>query len=149
MLLDPARVDPTPWRNGAGSTRELSVAREDTGETRWRISLADLVRDAPFSGFPGMDRLLTALGPLRLTIDGTPVDLTTGEQVRFPGEAAVAVSLDRPTRALNVMTRRGSCVAGVVLRRSAHGLPPAFSAAPHVTVLLGDLLADVTFASPT
>ncbi|NKQ57674.1 HutD family protein [Amycolatopsis sp. K13G38] len=115
-MLDPARVTPVPWRNGAGSTRELATTSDPRGHILWRVSLAELVHDAPFATFPGMERLFTALGRLRLTIDGTPVELSPGEQIRFAGEAPVTVSPARPTRALNVMTRRGSFRAQVVLR---------------------------------
>lgn len=137
--LDPSRVLPTPWRNGAGATRELASAADDGGTTLWRISLADLDRDAPFSLFPGMDRLLVALGDLRLDVDGDAVRLDAGGQARFPGEARVSVALDRPTRALNVMTRRGVWRADVVRRPAAH--PSTLDA--HATVPLGELAADV------
>jgi environmental stress-induced protein Ves len=138
-MLDPGQVAPIPWSNGAGSTRELATASDAEGRTLWRISVADLDHDAPFSTFSGMDRLFTALGRVRLTIDGIPIDLDPGEQVRFPGEAAVTVSLTRPARALNVMTRRGSCSAEVILR-AVHA--PAASTAV-ATVDLGERVADV------
>src|SRR5690242_18489383 len=133
-MLDPNQVAPIPWANGAGTTRELASASDPDGHILWRISLADLDRDAPFSTFRGLDRLLTALGRVRLTIDGIPIDLAAGEQVRFPGEAVVDVSLARPTRALNVMTRRGACTAVVTLR--AVDAPAAGT--PVATVDLGD-----------
>ncbi|MGV9297458.1 HutD/Ves family protein [Amycolatopsis sp. NPDC003676] len=113
-MLNPFEVTPVPWRNGAGTTREL--AADPSGETLWRISVADLLEDAPFSAFPDIDRLFTALGPLRLTINGTTTDLGRGDQIRFAGEDTVTVSLDQPTQALNVMTRRGRYRAEVVLR---------------------------------
>jgi environmental stress-induced protein Ves len=138
-MLDPSTVAPIPWSNGAGTTRELASASDAEGLTLWRISLADLDQDAPFSTFVGMDRLFTALGRVRLTIDGTPIDLDPGDQVRFPGEATVTVSLPRPTRALNVMTRRDACSASVILR--AAGAPAARNAV--ATVDLGEQVADV------
>ncbi|ATY13729.1 hypothetical protein CU254_27325 [Amycolatopsis sp. AA4] len=118
-MLIPSEITPVPWRNGAGTTRELAADTDPAGETRWRISVADLLEDAPFSAFPGIDRLFTALGPLRLTINGTVKDLDRGDQIRFAGEDTVSVTLDQPTRALNVMTRRGLYRAEVVLRSPA------------------------------
>jgi environmental stress-induced protein Ves len=138
-MLDPSQVAPVPWPNGAGTTRELASASDSEGQTLWRISLADLDHHAPFSTFSGMDRLFTALGPVRLTIDGTPIDLDPGDQVRFPGEAAVTVALSRPTRALNVMTRRDACSADVILRPAR---APAASRAV-ATVDLGEQVADI------
>ena len=138
-MLDPAAFDPVPWANGAGTTRELALARDAEGQTLWRVSLADLDQSASFSSVPGLDRIFPPLGSVRLTIDGTTVDLTAGEQVRFPGEAVVAVVLSRPTRALNVMTRRGRCVAQVTLRPAD---APAGGEAT-VSVDLGERIAEV------
>jgi environmental stress-induced protein Ves len=139
LILDPAQVPAVPWRNGAGTTRELAAGTDRDGTTLWRVSLAALDGDADFSRFPDLDRLLVALGPLRLSIDDDVVAMAAGEQVRFTGEAPVSVSLDEPTQALNVMTRRGRCRAEVVLR-PVEG--PATDGAD-VTVRLGDRLADV------
>lgn len=137
-LLGPSRVAPTPWRNGAGATRELATGTEAAGRVLWRISVADLDRDAPFSTFPGLDRLFVALGPLRLTVNGRQQRLAAGDQARFAGEAPVAVALDTPTQALNVMTRRGVCRAQVTLRLAA-----APRLAADATVPLDKLAADV------
>lgn len=116
MRLDPAEVAPTPWANRLGATRELAVCRGADGEVDWRVSVADLDRDARFSTFPGIDRLFVALGPLSLLVDGQPREMATGGMARFAGEAAVEVRLERPTRALNVMTRRGVVRGEVRLR---------------------------------
>lgn len=140
-MLDPSQVAPTPWRNGAGATRELTTETDASGQVLWRISVADLDRDAPFSTFPGLDRLFVALGPLRLTVDGRQQPLAAGDQARFAGEAPVTVALDAPTRALNVMTRRGACRAEVTLRpASAPRLPADVTT---LTVLLDEFAADV------
>ena len=138
-MRNPSDVEPVPWRNGAGTTRELAAESGPGGELRWRISVADLVRDAPFSTFPGTDRLFTALGPLRLTVNGVAADLAAGDQVRFAGEDAVSVALDQPTRALNVMTARGVCRAEAVLRPATAGA----AAGAAESVDLGELVADV------
>lgn len=137
-VLDPSRVAPVPWRNGAGATRELASWSDEDG-TSWRISVADLDRDAPFSTFTGLDRLFVALGAIRLRVDGTVVQLAAGEQTRFPGEACVSVDLEGPTRALNVMTRRGTWRADVVCRSADRPATPT----THATVPLGELTADV------
>ncbi|MFF0085890.1 HutD family protein [Streptomyces canus] len=141
-ILDPSRVAPAPWRNAAGATRELATGTDASGRVLWRISVADLDRDAPFSTFPGLDRLFVALGPLQLTIDGRQQGLAVGDQARFTGEAPVTVALDTPTRALNVMTRRGACRAEVTLRPATAPRLPA-DATTTLTVLLDELAADV------
>ncbi|HEY2791090.1 MAG TPA: HutD family protein [Micromonosporaceae bacterium] len=61
----------TAWRNGGGVTRE--VLAEPPGEQfAWRLSLADVDSDGPFSSFPGCGRIITVLrgSGMALTVDG-------------------------------------------------------------------------------
>jgi environmental stress-induced protein Ves len=151
MVLDPSRVALSPWRNGAGATRELAVRTGPDGpgsfdgRVEWRISLADLDSDAPFSAYPGMNRLFVALGVLRLTVDDVEHVCRVGDQVRFPGEASASVRITTATRALNVMTRRGRFRAEVVLQPA--GPPGAHPASARV--LLGDRAADAQLIEET
>jgi len=98
------------WRNGAGWTRQI-VAEPAVGEWRWRLSIAEIEQDAPFSQFPGVDRelvLLTGNG-LRLRFDdGETRELQPPhERARFAGERTVHGELiDGPTQDLNLMWRR-------------------------------------------
>lgn len=138
QMLDPARVAPAPWRNGLGATRELAARTGPDGRLLWRISVASLNRDTPFSAFPGLDRLFVALGPVRLEIDGESHTLTHGDQVRFAGEAAVRAFVSSPTRALNVMTQRSAAQARVVLRDTGRR-----AMAADFTIDLGAVAADV------
>ncbi|WGL51675.1 HutD family protein [Nocardioides sp. BP30] len=140
MTLDPSGVVPVPWPNGAGTTRELAMDRGPDGEVRWRVSVADLTHSAPFSLFPGLDRLFVPMGAVRLVVDGTAVDLLPGEQHRFAGEAAVEVVLAMPTRALNVMTHRDLGRSPRVVLRPARSAAPD---TPDLHVLLGPIVADI------
>jgi environmental stress-induced protein Ves len=103
----------TPWKNGAGSTTEIAVAPAGASLMTfdWRISMARVASDGPFSDFPGIDRTLAVVkgSGLVLTIGSdAPVTLSSAtEPVSFPA--------DKPTSArvvageitdLNVMTRR-------------------------------------------
>lgn len=134
-------VPSTPWRNGAGTTRQIAALRGTgtTAEFHWRISVAELARDAPFSRFPGIDRtFLVASGRgVVLNVAGTATVLEGGDLVAFPGEDEVDVALPQgPATAVNLMTDR-SC-RGVVEVRPVEGeqyLPPATVA---VLVLEGD-----------
>ena len=95
-------VAPQPWANGGGTTREL--ARADDGT--WRISLADIGSDGPFSAFPGRHRLLTVVdGPvLGLEVDGAAHVVEPQRPFAFSGDAAVVASVpEGPVRALNVV----------------------------------------------
>jgi environmental stress-induced protein Ves len=126
------RIVPTPWKNGGGSTREIAVwppgAGMDTFD--WRISVADIAEDGPFSAFPGIDRQI-------VLIDGPGVHLHAhddsfchklrhlGEPFAFSGDTAVHATLvDGPTRDFNVMTRRGACRAEVRLMRQPFTADP-------------------------
>ena len=102
------------WRNGAGWTREIFAARAGGSAEAswdWRLSIAEIDADAPFSTFTGIDRelvLLTGNG-LRLRFDdGEAVELhPPHDGLRFAGERAVAGELlDGPTTDFNLMWRR-------------------------------------------
>ncbi len=95
-------VVPRPWPNGGGTTRELLVAEDGS----WRISLADIDRDGPFSTFPGRRRLLTVVdGPvLALVVDGEDHVVEPHRPFAFSGDAAVRAAVpEGPVRALNVI----------------------------------------------
>jgi environmental stress-induced protein Ves len=103
-----------PWKNGGGETAEIAVAPDGTGlaDFDWRVSLARIARDGPFSTFPSVDRTFALLegGPLRLRVgDDPPVDLVPGTPpLSFPADLpSEARLLGGPALAPNVMTRRG------------------------------------------
>ncbi|WP_104088668.1 HutD family protein [Cryobacterium sp. N19] len=104
------RVD-VPWRNGAGVTSEILVSPGD-GDFDWRLSIATVDSDAPFSTFGGVDRCLLALSEqgLDLVDAGRLVRLGAFESHTFAGENEVAsFGVTRPTLDLNLMTRRDRC----------------------------------------
>lgn len=103
-----------PWKNGGGSTTEIAVFPEAAGldEFDWRISMATVAADGPFSCFPGVDRTLAVLSGagIELSIeDQPPVRLeTTSEPLSFAGDVPTFGALvDGPILDLNVMSRRG------------------------------------------
>jgi len=121
-LVDPATVAPVPWRNGGGLTRPLA---EGEG---WRVSLADLTGDGPFSAYAGWERTFVPLdGGFVLVVDGVEHATVARQPVVFDGGAEVSLhGLVAPTRALNLMTR--GCRGGVRLVPAAEdddGQPPA------------------------
>ena len=103
----------TPWKNGGGSTTE--IAAEPSGASLdafdWRISMASVAADGPFSEFPDIDRTLAVVGGkgLMLTIGGnTAVSLERGSlPISFDGEVPTSARLtEGEITDLNVMTRR-------------------------------------------
>ncbi|MGD9912528.1 MAG: HutD family protein [Rhizobiaceae bacterium] len=109
-----------PWKNGGGSTTEIAVHPQDAGmdDFLWRVSMARVEGDGPFSRFDGIDRTLTILegAGIRLTVDSVTTELTqTSSPHAFRGDVpASATLIDGPVTDLNVMTRRGALAHRVV-----------------------------------
>jgi uncharacterized protein len=113
-----------PWKNGGGLTREIAVAFSDdkTESVLWRVSLATIDRDGPFSEFRGYDRTIVALDadPVELDVDGKVFVLEPGQPREFRGEARVACRLrGGATRDLNAMTLRDAFVHDVEIVTSS------------------------------
>lgn len=101
------------WKNGQGVTDEVAAFPDGTGagDFDWRVSIAHIGGDGPFSAFPGIDRSIALIGGagLRLDLpDGGCVALGPRDApFSFPGEWAIGGrNVAGPTVALNVMTRR-------------------------------------------
>jgi environmental stress-induced protein Ves len=103
----------TRWKNGGGSTTEIAIEPSDASLERfdWRISMARVASDGPFSEFPDIDRALAVISGngLQLSIAGQlPVTLDFGsEPIQFPGDVATSARLlSGEITDLNVMSRR-------------------------------------------
>jgi environmental stress-induced protein Ves len=109
------------WKNDGGWTTEIAREPADPADFRWRISIADIESDGPFSSFPGVARelMLLAGSGIELDIDDAPPLrlVERFQRVRFDGEARVECRLlAGPTRDFNVMTRRDAARAEVMGR---------------------------------
>ena len=123
----------TPWKNGGGLTRE--VLWQPTGanldDFDWRVSIAHIASDGPFSAFPGIDRVITLLsgGGVHLLGDDGQVNHrldTPLAPFAFAGEAAIhARLLAGDCHDFNLMTRRAVCSASLQVLRSACEWPVA------------------------
>jgi uncharacterized protein len=107
-----------PWRNGAGTTRNLGVFPASAGfdDFLWRVSLAEVSASGSFSLFPGVDRTILVWEGNGMTLrvgDGAEFGLTAlFEPHALRGETEIEATLvDGPTIDLNVMIRRGRAVA--------------------------------------
>lgn len=124
QLLDaPAQ----PWKNGGGTTQELGRWPAE-GDWRWRISVARIEQDGPFSPYPGVQRWFAVLDGAGVLLrverpgeQGTKAGyelrrLTTqSPPVRFAGSAKVDCTLlAGATRDLNLMVREPG--AGMMFR---------------------------------
>jgi uncharacterized protein len=115
MLIPFAGLAPVSWKNGGGSTTEIAVFPQEAGfdDFDWRVSLATIAADGPFSAYPGIERTLVLVDGhgMTLDIDGEPVMLSRADPVAaFDGESRVEAKLSRgPSTDFNVMTRLDRC----------------------------------------
>jgi uncharacterized protein len=110
----------TPWKNGKGVTREVassavSVGAASSGSVSagsgappdWRISMATVTGDAPFSSFPGVVRTLGVVdgAGIELTVEGRSRLIRVGDEPEvFAGDVpASARPLEGPVFDLNLM----------------------------------------------
>ncbi|QGN37790.1 HutD family protein [Klebsiella oxytoca] len=116
----------TPWKNGAGETREIVSIPSPDAPFIWRASIATLENDGPFSLFPGVDRVITLLEgqPLWLRGDNIAQRLELWQPWAFAGEWPLA-SEGISGRGLdfNIMTQRSRARArvSVVTQRQRPG----------------------------
>jgi environmental stress-induced protein Ves len=102
-----------PWRNGGGTTRELMVeppgATFDTGFV-WRLSVAEIEKDGPFSELPGIDRSMVVIDGAGLVLEfpmGQRAEVAPLTVFRFPGEVpCVGHLVEGAVRDVNAMTTR-------------------------------------------
>lgn len=152
-VVDPAAVPPEPWRNGGGTTRTLWTEPGTGGDFAWRVSLADIAANGPFSVFPGVDRELLGVSGAQVTllIADRTVRVRPRQPVAFDGGSSVAVrrgfgSRGRPSRVLNMMTARAECAGGIGVV-SARGAV-RWDDEVHAVVLLHGLLTVAGEAVP-
>jgi environmental stress-induced protein Ves len=123
QIITADRFQTTPWKNGGGVTHE--IAREERGgRMAWRLSVAEVDTDGPFSRFDGMMRILTV-------IEGAGLELVTPDgviaakpraPVRFSGDLPVeGRRIDGPVRDLNVIFDPGLIEARVAHLHEADG----------------------------
>lgn len=78
----------TPWKNGGGVTHEIAT---DAPEWGWRLSIAEVASDGPFSRFDGMARILTVIAGAGLDLHhaGGVIAARPMVPVAFSGEMAI------------------------------------------------------------
>jgi environmental stress-induced protein Ves len=142
-----AGVVPRPWANGGGTTRELR--RADDGA--WRVSLADVERDGPFSTFAGRRRLLTVVDGvvLSLLVDGSESLVEPRRPFAFDGDADVLARVpEGPVRVLNVIVDPRAVTPTVTVLELGRGSTLPIAPDQAALVLQGRAREDDTDAAP-
>jgi uncharacterized protein len=135
-----ASVPQEPWRNGGGVTRTLA-----TGGGQWRISLAEIERDGPYSRFEGISRVSLVLRGHGVTLrdENALVQLKPFEAVEYDGGSAWNASLIAgPVTALNVMSARGR------YRTRVRAIVDSTVVRPHCAAVVVALDSGCTFSEP-
>ena len=105
MRFDIAECPQVPWKNGGGMTRMLA-ARDEGGKILWRLSLADIQSDGPFSTFPGLQRVLTIVAGdgIDLSGDGGTLQARPWRPLPFSGDLELDSKLiGAESQAFNLM----------------------------------------------
>jgi len=126
-----ADIAATPWKNGGGVTREIATGGRPgvagpAHDWGWRVSLAEVAADGPFSIFPQTDRVIAVIegaGMDLLRPDGTTLALEPFVPVAFAGEEPLDGRLrGGPVRDLNVMVRRGLFAAEMKIHHGTYNV---------------------------
>ena len=132
--FDTAQLTPMPWKNGGGTTREIASWPPGAGIDAfdWRVSIATIVKAAPFSLFPGVDRTIMLLegGSVQLHADDGSFDhrLDAHQPFSFSGDVALGCTMwGGESTDFNVMSRRARCRSEVQVLAGAQSI----DAAPH------------------
>jgi len=131
----------SPWRNGGGVTRELAAFRGGAdSDFLWRLSIATVSADGPFSTFTGIDRTIAVLAGRGVELelpDRTVLLSTESAPFAFRGEEPVhARVLAGETTDLNAMTRRGA-FTHVMRRLQFAGRRPITGVADETVLVFG------------
>ena len=100
-----------PWKNGGGTTTEIFKLAGADGQVHWRLSIADVASDGPFSEFPGIDRWIMMVEGKGMELNisglGTKRIEKPFEPLAFSGDSKTECKLiDGPIRDFNLMVDR-------------------------------------------
>jgi len=98
-----------PWANGRGTSYEIASDRDDAGNWSWRLAMAPVNEDGPFSRIECVNRFLAVVegAGMLLSVDRKKVQCKPMQVVRFRGDAITeAVLTDGPITDINLMIRR-------------------------------------------
>jgi environmental stress-induced protein Ves len=135
-----------PWKNGLGMTREVANGHRPDGSMLWRVSLATVDRDGPFSDFTGYKRVIMMLEGEGMRLDfgghGSALLDRPFVPVVFDGAWPTSARLTGgPTRDLNVVTAQRDAASSVEVLPVAGALDIAGRGLTLVHVLRGKVAA--------
>ncbi|QNE36736.1 HutD/Ves family protein [Leifsonia shinshuensis] len=140
-LLSRTSREVRPWKNACGVSEDILVSPtvDASGHPYWRVALATVDSDVPFSRFEGMERILMPISRdgMELAIDGEFTRVPRYSVLAFPGEAAVAAHNVRvPSQDINVMIDRNAGSATLTRRYVVGSTPIRKAAEKEVAVIV-------------
>ncbi|NRQ41463.1 HutD family protein [Rheinheimera sp. YQF-2] len=116
-MITPQQWQTQRWQNGGGITHQLCRQDDEQG-LLWRVSIAEVASDGPFSRFDNIDRIIMLLSGGGFSLHGVganPQLLDTPLMpFAFAGETPIHCSLmSGAVRDFNLMTRRGAVQANL------------------------------------
>lgn len=116
-----------PWKNGGGVTTELFRFNDTDHSFLFRLSMAKVRSDGPFSSFPGIDRILFLLDGKGFHLEGPTLKTSLTENtppLYFKGEDPINCTLiDGPCIDFNVMTARHYAKSTISFKRVSENAP--------------------------
>ena len=98
-----------PWANGRGTSYEIASDRNEAEEWTWRLAMAPVNEDGPFSRIECVNRFLAGVegAGMLLSVDRKKLQCQPMQVVRFRGDAITEAMLtDGPILDVNLMIRR-------------------------------------------
>ena len=98
-----------PWANGRGTSYEIASDQIELGEWTWRLAMAPVNEDGPFSRIECVNRSLAVVegAGMLLSVDRKKLQCLPMQVVRFRGDAITEATLtDGPIMDINLMVRR-------------------------------------------
>lgn len=155
-IIRPADFLTQPWKNGGGITHEI-IRQDHEGTLLWRLSIAEVASDGPFSAFPGLSRILTVIEGAGLYLDTTQgrLDALPMQPLAFSGDLPVSSRMIAgPIRDFNLIWDAArisatvtpvrslpACLPGPGRRYALLALNGGFSAVPTGALALADSFA--------
>jgi environmental stress-induced protein Ves len=98
-----------PWANGCGTSFEIASDRSDAGEWTWRLAMAPVNEDGPFSRIECVNRFVAVVegAGMLLSVDRKKLQCRPMQVVQFRGDAMTDATLtDGAITDINLMIRR-------------------------------------------
>ena len=117
QLISPNQWQTQAWKNGGGITHQLARSDDSLG-MRWRVSIAEVASDGPFSRFEQTDRIIMLLQGEGFCLHGAAEQAVVLDKdlvpFAFAGETTIECTLiNGPVRDFNLMTRRADVKASL------------------------------------